>query len=182
MESKQYAPAQSFKDLRVWQNAYDLALLDIRKAPPSPGQIISAGSSLSSLYVPTGTYPTDKPLPTRTDLTLERAILRKSSKEIYKTCELFPKNEQYGLTSQMTRAAVSVCSNIAEGFGRRTIKEKDQFYSIANGSLTELENQILISNGINYIAANHKDSLIDKCNATHKMLITLIKVNREKGK
>ncbi len=54
-------------------------LLDSRKAPPSPGQIISAGSGLSSLYVPTGTYPTDKPLPTRADLTLERAILRKSS-------------------------------------------------------------------------------------------------------
>ncbi len=54
-------------------------LLDLRKAPPSPGQIISAGSGLSALDVPMGTSPLDKPLPTRADLTLERAVLRKSS-------------------------------------------------------------------------------------------------------
>ncbi len=58
------------------------SILDLRKAPPSPGQIISAGSGLSSLDVPKGTYPSDKPLPTRADLTLERAILRKSSVKI----------------------------------------------------------------------------------------------------
>ncbi len=54
-------------------------LLDLPKAPPSPGQIISAGSGLSSFYVPTGTYHSDKPLPTRADLSLERAILGKPS-------------------------------------------------------------------------------------------------------
>ncbi len=81
----------------------------------------------------------------------------------------------------MQRAAVSVCSNIAEGFGRRSYKEKDQFYAVANGSLIELKNQILIANGINYLTDQDRAKLYDICDQTHKMLASLQQVNRTKG-
>ncbi|MBI4599730.1 four helix bundle protein [Candidatus Uhrbacteria bacterium] len=58
--------------------------------------------------------------------------------KIYKITQSFPKEEQFGLTNQLRRAAVSLTSNIAEGFGRGSYKEKAQFYSIALGSLTEV--------------------------------------------
>lgn len=81
----------------------------------------------------------------------------------------------------MTRAAVSVCSNIAEGFGRRSSKEKDQFYGLANGSLTELENQLLIAHGVNYISKTTLKLVAGKCVATHKMLFALQKANVNGG-
>lgn len=101
--------------------------------------------------------------------------------DIYEACKDFPKYEQYGLSSQMCRASVSIGSNIAEGFGRRTYKEKDQFYGFANGSLTELENQVLIAHGIGYISDSTLDVLSSKCETLHKMLITLQKVNKERS-
>src|SRR3989344_224377 len=64
---------------------------------------------------------------------------------VYKFTKNFPKNELFGLTSQLRRAVVSITSNIAEGFSRFSYKEKIQFYSIAFGSLTEVQNQLLIS-------------------------------------
>ncbi len=99
--------------------------------------------------------------------------------DIYKLCATFPQHEQFGLVSQMTRAAVSVCSNISEGFGRRTSKEKDQFYAIANGSLNELENQLLIAHGVGYMAKKDLLAIADKCATTHKMLSVLQKVNKK---
>ena len=67
------------------------------------------------------------------------------AKEIYRLTGLFPKAELYGLVSQMRRAAVSVVSNIAEGFVRRSIRENHQFISISLGSLGELETQLLLA-------------------------------------
>lgn len=58
--------------------------------------------------------------------------------DLYKVFGTFPKEEIYGLTSQMKRAVISISSNIAEGFSRKSAKEKIQFYYIALGSLTEL--------------------------------------------
>lgn len=69
---------------------------------------------------------------------------------VYSVSRTFPKEEIYGLTSQMRRCAVSITSNIAEGFGRRSFAEKAQFYSIALGSLTELHNQLMIARDIAY--------------------------------
>jgi len=69
--------------------------------------------------------------------------------EIYKELKIFPKEEQYGLTSQTKRAVVSISSNIAEGFSRRTNKDKIQFHYIALGSLTELQNELLITRDLN---------------------------------
>lgn len=70
---------------------------------------------------------------------------------IYGITNKFPSYEKLGLASQMQRAAVSITSNIAEGFARRSKKEKLQFYYMALSSLSELRNQILISKDLDYI-------------------------------
>jgi four helix bundle protein len=69
-------------------------------------------------------------------------------KEIYKATEVLPKSELYGLTSQMRRAAVSIPSNIAEGYKRKNLGEYIQFLSIADASAAELETQIIIAKEI----------------------------------
>ena len=66
-------------------------------------------------------------------------------KEIFFLTKHFPTSEKFGLVSQMRRAAISIPSNIAEGFGRRSLNYSVQFYSIAYGSALELETQLLIS-------------------------------------
>ena len=66
-------------------------------------------------------------------------------KEIFFLTKHFPTSEKFGLVSQMRRAAISIPSNIAEGFGRRSVNYSGQFYSIAYGSALELETQLLIS-------------------------------------
>ena len=71
---------------------------------------------------------------------------------IYELTKTYPKDEMYGLSSQMRRAAISVCSNIAEGAGRQTKKNQAQFYTIAYGSLMELLNQLLISVDLKYLS------------------------------
>jgi len=70
--------------------------------------------------------------------------------EVYKITKDFPKSETYGLAQQMRRAAVSLPSNIAEGYGRRHKTEYKQFLSIAYGSLLELETQYLLSVDLGY--------------------------------
>ena len=74
--------------------------------------------------------------------------------EIYKLTSSFPKSEIYGLTQQMRRAAVSVPSNIAEGYCRKHKAEFKQFVSIAYGSLSELETQYLLSIDLKYAKAD----------------------------
>jgi four helix bundle protein len=76
--------------------------------------------------------------------------------EIYKITKNFPKDEIYGLSYQMRRAAVAIPSNIAEGYGRQYNKEYKQFLAIAYGSLCELETQYLLSIDLNYIQNNEK--------------------------
>ncbi|MBW1937083.1 MAG: four helix bundle protein [Deltaproteobacteria bacterium] len=72
--------------------------------------------------------------------------------KIYKLTEGFPKDEQYGLSSQMRRAALSIASNIAEGAGRNSKNEFRQFLSIAQGSVSELETQLIIAEKLSYCA------------------------------
>ncbi|MDO8621003.1 MAG: four helix bundle protein [Candidatus Levybacteria bacterium] len=72
-------------------------------------------------------------------------------KEIYLLTEKFPRSEIYGIISQMRRAAVSIPSNIAEGYGRKSPKEYAQFYSIAYGSGLELETQLIISKDLKFV-------------------------------
>jgi four helix bundle protein len=68
--------------------------------------------------------------------------------EVYRITKLFPDDERFGLVSQIRRCAVSIPSNIAEGYARKNTKENAQFINIAFGSATELETQILISKKI----------------------------------
>lgn len=71
---------------------------------------------------------------------------------VYSLTKSFPKEEIFGLTSQLRRCAVSITSNIAEGFSRQSFKEKIQFYSISLGSLTESQNQLTIAKDIGYLS------------------------------
>lgn len=105
----------------------------------------------------------------------------KLSVVVYGVTAEFPNNEQYGIVSQMRRAAVSVASNIAEGFGRASLKEKDQFFAIAHGSLYELESQVEISKDIKYIPVVQYENLILQITTTHKLLYGFRKANKEKG-
>jgi four helix bundle protein len=82
--------------------------------------------------------------------------------EIYRATKQFPKEEMFGLTSQLRRAAVSIPSNIAEGQSRRSSKEFVQFLSIAQGSLSEVETQLLIAMRLQYIAEERSHGLLQQ--------------------
>jgi four helix bundle protein len=86
----------------------------------------------------------------------------------------FPKEELYGLTSQMRRSAISIPSNIAEGFRRYHNKEYKQFLYIALGSCAELETQIIIANELDYINETNKSELIKKIKYICRMTVKLI--------
>ena len=94
--------------------------------------------------------------------------------EMYKNTEKFPKHEQFGLTSQLRRATVSIPSNIAEGFRRGTDKEKLQFLRIAYGSGAEIETQLIIAKGLKYINDKAYTSLDTERSEIMKILNTLI--------
>jgi four helix bundle protein len=80
--------------------------------------------------------------------------------KVYRLSESFPKNEMYGLTSQMRRAAISVPSNIAEGQGRSFDREFSRFLSIALGSLMELETQLQIAVNLGYVSQTQTNQLL----------------------
>jgi four helix bundle protein len=93
----------------------------------------------------------------------------------YRITKDFPREEIFGLTSQMRRSAASITANVAEGFGRRGVKEKSQFYYMAHGSLTELKDQLLIARDIGYLtdtAYSEINKLSDKVHALLRGLIS----------
>ncbi|MAE68406.1 MAG: four helix bundle protein [Candidatus Peribacteraceae bacterium] len=94
---------------------------------------------------------------------------------IYQITNTFPKTEMFGLTSQLRRAAVSITSNIAEGFGRKSQKEKTQFYRIALASLTETQNQILIAKDVHYIQKDDFDVLAEQTVTVAKLINGLLR-------
>jgi len=96
---------------------------------------------------------------------------------IYKASTAFPKSELFGLTNQIRRASVSVGSNIAEGFGRQTQKEKNLFYHHAKGSLLELKSQLFLARDLNYLNKEVSEEIIKSANYTHALLEGLIKTS-----
>lgn len=90
--------------------------------------------------------------------------------EIYRRTRTFPRDELYGLTSQMRRAAVSVASNIAEGKGRYSCKEFVQFLYRARGSLLELQTQLFIARGLDYLESLAARRLKDKSDELGRIL------------
>src|SRR5689334_5669737 len=102
--------------------------------------------------------------------------------EIYRTSELFPKYEIYGLTSQIRRAAISVASNIAEGQGGLTKGEFQQFLGHSRGSLLELKTQLTIAMDLHYISPNELPSLESKTSEVNRLLNGLISSLRAKAK
>lgn len=89
---------------------------------------------------------------------------------VYKATSKFPPSEQFGLTSQLRRASVSIGSNIAEGFSRQSAKVKIQFYSIARGSVVESQSQLLLARDVGYLENGSYQSLADQAIRTHKLV------------
>ena len=95
--------------------------------------------------------------------------------EIYKATKNFPSEEKFGLTSQIRRAAVSIPSNIAEGYARRYLKQYIQFLYIAYSSGAELETQLMLSKDLEYLMEERFRNLIEKYYEVERMLMALIK-------
>ncbi len=110
------------------------------------------------------------------DLDAWKAAMR-LAKDVYKLSLKLPREELYGLTSQIRRAAVSVPSNIAEGAARSSDKEFIQFLYISLGSLAELETQILLANDLSFL--NDK-SVLENVDHTGKLISGLIRYLKSK--
>ena len=94
--------------------------------------------------------------------------------KIYEAAREFPREEMYGLTSQLRRAAVSVASNIAEGKGRLTVGEYRHFLGQARGSLLEAATQIRIAQNLNFFTQPQAEELLDATDETGRVLNGLI--------
>lgn len=97
------------------------------------------------------------------------------TKIIYEITADFPKTEQYGLSSQLRRAAVSVLSNIAEGASRISEKEKVRFFEISRGSLVEVDTQLEIALSLNYCKVEKLEEFTPICHQVFAMISGLIK-------
>lgn len=93
---------------------------------------------------------------------------------IYKATSRFPSDEKFGLTCQIRRAAVSVPSNIAEGYGRNSTRDYVRFLRTAAGSLYEIQTQLIIAGLQGYIAENDKGTMIELCDELEKMLVSMV--------
>ena len=99
---------------------------------------------------------------------------------IYLITKAFPKDELFGLVSQMRRAAVSVPSNIAEGYARGTDREKLHFLRISSGSMSEIETQLMLSLNLGYISQESFDELSENVTSVWKQLNALISSLKKK--
>ena len=95
--------------------------------------------------------------------------------EVYKLVKLLPKEETYGLSDQMRRAAVSIPSNIAEGHGRDSNKEFARFLQIAQGSRAELETHLEICSRLHYLTSEQIQSVLAISNEVEKMMHAMIR-------
>jgi four helix bundle protein len=95
--------------------------------------------------------------------------------DLYGITKKFPKEERYGLTSQIRRCAVSIPFNIAEGYGRKTTADYLRSLYIAYGSVCELETQVLLSGDLNYVNKENLKALTEDTEEVERMLKALIK-------
>jgi four helix bundle protein len=100
---------------------------------------------------------------------------------VYSLTRAFPREEAFGLTSQMRRAAVSIPSNIAEGFGRAQRKTFVQYLRIAQGSLKEMETQALLSSRIGFLAPEDLSELLPRCERLGKRLVRFVRSLERSG-
>lgn len=100
--------------------------------------------------------------------------------EIYRVSASFPKDERFGIVSQLRRASYSIPANIAEGFGRRSTKELLQCLAIANGSLEEVRYFILLSSDLGYLQAEDSKKLDEQLNSVAQMIAALGRTLRSK--
>ena len=101
--------------------------------------------------------------------------------DIYRATALFPPDEQFGLTSQMRRAAVSIIANIAEGCGRAGASDFARFLQMAAGSASELASHLIIARDLDYLDANRQAPLIEETAEIQRMLTVLIRRVRATG-
>jgi four helix bundle protein len=103
--------------------------------------------------------------------------------EIYRVSRSFPKDEVYGLAQQMRRSAVSIPSNIAEGYGRNSTSDYVRFLHVASGSLYELQTQAEIALNLRYLKKSDFDKLYESSREIERMLSSLIrKLENSRGK
>lgn len=102
--------------------------------------------------------------------------------QIYTLTKSFPLDEQFALTSQIRRAAVSITSNIAEGFSRPSYADKAHFFAMAQGSPTELQNQLLVARDVDYLISTDFEKLAEQSVVVHKLLTGLLKSTRSRQK
>ena len=98
--------------------------------------------------------------------------------EIYRCTSNFPREEIFGLTSQLRRAAVSIASNIAEGKGRFSDRELSQFLAVARGSVFEIETQLAIALRLSFLSEPQSQQLLSRCAEVGRLLNGLIKAVR----
>jgi len=101
---------------------------------------------------------------------------------IYGLTKGFPKDKLFALVSQIRRASVSITSNIAKGFSRDSYIDKKHFYVMAHGSLTEVQNQLIISKDVQYIDEATYQTSFSQSVVIHKLLSGLIKATKERIK
>jgi four helix bundle protein len=100
--------------------------------------------------------------------------------KMYSSTQKFPKEELFGLTSQIRRSAVSIPSNIAEGYGRDSNKEYLRFLNVSIGSLFELQTQIEIAKNIMYLNEKDFNDLYENSREIERMLVSFIKKIKER--
>jgi four helix bundle protein len=104
-------------------------------------------------------------------------ISRVFASTIYKVTEGFPENEKFGMVSQLRRASISICSNIAEGNSRFSPRDRSRFFEIAYSSTMEVLNQLIISSDLNWINQTTLDNFRTRINEITNKLNALIKNN-----